>query len=144
MCSKKKQSIDYLWYKDYWKDYLISKGFSIVPESEYSYNNQDFHVCLIGCCPEIRIEILAGDFRTDTETKGCIAGDFNKCWNKVSQCPIYFDLNVSEAKLWKAIEMLINVDPQWSNYGGQIIEQSGSLEYDPPIFNLKEKQRCVK
>lgn len=132
----KKQKIDYSYYANFWKEYFISKGFKVNYEDVI---NDDHFISMTGCNPLIKLEIYAGYYRTDTETGGCICADFLKSYNKVSQCPVYFDLNESEKSAWKTIEMLINVNEDFSNKCGRIIKQSGQWQYDPPIYNKKEK-----
>jgi len=139
----KKQNVDYSYYAEIWKDYFISKGFQVHYE-DVTHNGKDYFISLRGCNPQIRIEIYAGYYRTDTETGGCICADFSQTYNKVSQCPVYCDLNESESNVWKAIEMLMNAGKDFSNHCGKIIKQSGGWSYDPPIYNQKEKQVCVR
>ena len=133
----KKAKIDYLYYVNFWKDYFISKGFQVYYEDVI--HETDYFVSLRGCKPQIRIEIYAGNYRTDTKTHGCICADFNETYNKVSQCPVYCDLDETETSVWKAIEMLMNAGKDFSNSCGRIIKSRGNWDYSPPIFNKKDK-----
>jgi len=139
----KKQLIDYSLYADSWKNYFTAKGFQIHYEDSTN-NNKEHFISLRGCKPQIRVEIYAGRYRNDTETHGCICADFSETYNKVSHCPVYCDLNESETNVWKAIEMLMNAGKDFSNQFGKIIKQSGGWNYNPPIYNKKEKNICKK
>ena len=132
---------DYETFANYWEKYFLSKGFSLTSRSSI---NGDQVLCFVGCHPSIRVEIYAGYYRTDTETGGCIVADFQSTYNKVSQCPVYCDLNENETNVWKAIEMLMNAGEDFSNHCGKIIKHRGGWEYDPPIYCKKEKVYCNK
>ena len=99
---------------------------------------------LEGCHPVLRVEIYAGHYRTDTETGGCIGIDFSSSYNKLSQCPVYCDLTESEDSVWAAIVLLMNAGESFSDHFGRIVKQRGGWICDPPIYNIKNKQRTVK
>ena len=124
-----------------WKDFFLSKGFKL--ESRSSDKGEQM-LRLKGCHPQIRVEILSGYYRTDTETGGCICADFCSTYNKVSQCPVYCDLNESECNVWQAIEMLMNAGVEFSKHFGKIIKSRGGWECYPPIYCKKEKVVCNK
>ena len=118
-------------------DFLESKGFRV---SYINYYPDDSVSCLmLGCTPEIRVEMLIGNFRNDTETRGCICADFSSTFNKVSSCPIYFCENVKHEKLWDAIELMMNAGEEWSMHGGKIKEGNGYLFCVPSINDSKAK-----
>lgn len=125
-----------------WKDFLISKGFHVFYE-EIRKNNRDHFISFKGCNPIIRIEIYAGNFRTDTNTGGCICMDFDKCWNKVSSCPFYADLTIKESVLWECVELLMNAGFAWANTGGELKYCGGSWSCYPSI-NEGHRPKCIK
>lgn len=101
----KKEKIDYKGYVEHWKNFFESKRFQVV---SFDMQDNEFYCRMSGYVnnsDEIRVDIYAGDFRDDTKTHGCIGIDFQKNYNKLSQCPIYFDLD--EKSAWKAIELLV-------------------------------------
>ena len=101
-----KRKINYEWYFDNWKSFFKNRGFKIV-SSENSMDN--FYICFLGSVNNsslLRVDVYAGDYRTDTKTGGCIGIDFVKNYNKLSQMPIYVDLDIEEEKLWNAILVL--------------------------------------
>lgn len=94
------ENSEYLKYLNKWKRFFICKGFSI------KWKDENF-ISLIGLSPLIRVEIYAGNFRTDTNSGGCICADLEKQYNKVSQCPIYHDLTVDEEEFYNEILKLV-------------------------------------
>lgn len=118
----------------------MSKGFT---SAEEEIEQEDAVLTFFGCEPRIRVELYSGNFRTDTETGGCICADFAESWNKVSQCPVYFCDNISHEKFWEAIELLMEAGIKWSNHGGKIKEGNGYLFCDPPL-DIKNKEKCKR
>lgn len=132
------KQIDYAEYAATWKDFFISKGFCLHYADECGGIFQSFR----GCQPQLRADVYAGEYRNNTVTGGCICVDFSSLFDKVSKCPIYFDLNESQKTVWKAIEMLMVAGKDFSNNFGRIIKQRGGLEYSPDIHNIKTKTEC--
>lgn len=135
---------NFLELREKWIEFFTSKGFD-VQSSWFAYKKDEYTTedsggcCLVGCKPQMKVQCYFGYYRTNTETGGCIAIDFAKYFNKLSSCPVYFDLLEKEETVWKAIEMLMNVvDSDWY---GKIIKQGGGLEFDPPVYNLKERTK---
>ena len=124
-----------------WKDFFLSKGFKL--ETRSSCDGEQV-LRFIGCHPSIVVEVFSGYYREDTETGGCICADFYSTYNKMSQCPVYCDLNENETSVWKAIEILMNAGVEFSNKFGKIIKNRGGWECDPPIYCKKEKVVCNK
>jgi hypothetical protein len=137
----KKSQYDYQKFYMLWKGFFISKGFRLHYEDKY---NKTFFGSFRGCQPELRADIYAGRCRTNTETGGCICVDFTPLWDKLSKCPIYFDLTEKPETVWQSIEMLMDAGKDFSCHFGRIIKQGGGLAYDPPIFNIKEKTQFRK
>ena len=76
----------------------------------------DFYICFFGRVNDsspLRVDVYAGNYRTDTKTNGCIGIDFVKNYNKLSQMPIYADLDIDEEKLWKAILLLVKHEEEF-------------------------------
>ena len=130
--------INYAEYAVAWKDFFISKGFTLHYTDECGGIFQSFR----GCQPQLRADVYAGKYRSNTETGGCICVDFSSLFDKVSKCPIYFDLNESQEAVWKAIEMLMDAGKDFSNNFGRIIKQRGGLEHSPDIYNIKTNTEC--
>lgn len=102
-----KEKINYKWYFNIWKEFFESKGFKQV-----SFENlmDDFYICFFGKVNDssaLRVDVYAGNYRTDTKINGCIGIDFVKNYNKLSQMPIYTDLDIEEETLWNAILILV-------------------------------------
>ena len=126
----KKQKYDKFETRQQWFDFLESKGFRTDEEMSYA---EDASFVFFGCNPEIRVELMSGEYREDTETGGCITADFKEAFNKTSQCPVYFCDNVSHEKFWSAIELLMDAGIEFSQYCGRIEEGNGCLFCDPPV-----------
>lgn len=125
-----------------WFEFLESKGFTTSEKMSYE---EDFSCVFVGCNPEIRVELMSGDYREDTETGGCITADFSDTFNKTSQCPVYFCDNVSQEKFWQAIELLMDAGKEFSMYCGKIEEGNGYLYCNPEVErHNKEKLRKRK
>ena len=132
-------------YRDKWVQFFVSKGFTLVLEDcTVTNDGTDYFAKLTGCHPSLRVEIYAGYYRTDTETGGCIGIDFRRSYSKLSQCPVYCDLTESEDSVWSAIVLLMEAGESFSNRWGRIVKQRGAWVCDPPIYNIKDKQRVVK
>lgn len=117
-----------------WKSFLLPRGFTVVHE--------DNLICVFtGCTPKIRVELYDFYCRTDTETGGCICADFDKSYNKVSQCPVYFCNTVATDKFWSAIELLMEAGIEWSNHCGSIKEGNGYFYCDPPVEDKNKHGR---
>lgn len=141
----KYESTLYKEYKDKWVQFFLSKGFTLVCEDcTVAKHSTDYFAKLEGCNPKLRVEIYSGYYRTDTETGGCIGVDFRSSYNKLSQCPVYCDLKESEDSVWSAIVLLMNAQEAFSKQFGRIVKQGGAWVCDPPIYNIKNKQRTVK
>lgn len=135
-----KNEYDKIKTREDWFDFLWSKGFKT---SEHcSYKEDDSYV-FFGCNPRIRVELMSGYFREDTETGSCITADFADCFNKTSQCPIYFCDNVSHDKFWQAIELLMDAGKEFSLCCGKIVEGNGCLMCDPPV-EKHNKEKLVR
>jgi hypothetical protein len=113
MGSKEETKMNYEYYKNKWKKFFMEKGFQIHYEDE-NLKRKEWFVSLRN--KDIVIEIYAGYYRTDTNTGGCICADYIDKYNKVSQCPVYFDLNESDELVWKAIEILMNSGNNYDFY----------------------------
>lgn len=113
MSTEMKKKINYEWYFEIWNKFFLSKGL----EKIYSENLQDdFYSSFkgeINRSSELKIDLYAGDYRTDTNTHGCIGVDFVKNYNKLSQMPIYVDLDIDEEKLWEAILLLVKHEEEF-------------------------------
>ena len=108
-----KEKINYEWYFNTWKEFFESKGFKRVSSENLM---DDFYICFFGKVDDssaLRVDVYAGDYRTDTKTHGCIGIDFVKNYNKLSQMPIYSDLDIDEEKLWKAILLLVKHEEEF-------------------------------
>lgn len=92
--------MNYLEYFKKWKKFFISNGFYIKWEDEsfISFN---------GLNPMVRVEVYAGNYRTNTETGGCICAELESKFDKISNCPIYYDLTVDEEELYNEILKLV-------------------------------------
>ena len=137
---KKKNTFDRIGNRDNWIQFLESKGFQKIFDE--GYKNEDTVIGFLGCNPKIKIELYSGDYRTDTETGGCICADFQNSWNKVSQCPVYFCDNVSPEKFWSAIELLMDAGIEFSWHCGRIEEGNGYLFCDPPVERHNKEKLC--
>jgi len=127
MVIKMKEKINYEWYFDFWNSFFEKKNLKKV----YFENIQDdFYSCFRGKVnnsDELVITIYAGDYRTDTKTHGCIGVDFFKNYNKLSQMPIYVDLNFDENKLWEAILLLVEYEKEFpEKYSSIKQDESGN------------------
>ena len=142
----KKQVYNFLELRNKWVEFFTSKGFSVETEwfgyklNEYTTEDSG-GIRLVGCKPRICVVCYFGYYRTDTETGGCIAIDLVNSFNKIGSCPVYFDLLEKEEVVWKSIEMLTIVDTEYPDWWGRIVKQNGGLEFDPPIYNIKEKKK---
>jgi hypothetical protein len=132
-------------YRDKWVQYFLSKGFTLIWQEDHTYGDYSSYLArLDGCHPRLRAEIYSGKCRTNTETGGRIGVDFCSAYNKLSQCPVYCDLTESEDSMWSAIVLLMETGESFSNHLGRIIKQGGAWVCDPPIYNIKDKQRVIK
>ena len=103
------KEINYKELRDTWENFFIGKGFKVIEETE---NEGNYFVCLTGSyngSRELIITIYAGNYRTNTATRGCIGVDFSNNYNKLSQCPVYLDLGEDVETGWKAIRKLLEI-----------------------------------
>jgi len=139
----KNKKIDVTEICNQWKEYLLSKGFKVLYEDKEVDKFGNKYISFLGCKPEIKVEIYAGNYRTDTKTGGCICADFKSSYNKVSQCPFYSDVTIKQDEFWSAIELLMNAGEDWSNHCGKLEKVGGAWICDPAITK-KDKPKCIK
>ena len=133
------KKVDFKVLENSWAEFLTSKGFKLECVCDGASDNEKT-LTFAGCKPQLYVFVGLGKQRLDTQSGGFIAVDFKKCFNKISQCPILFDLTISQDLLWKAIEMLMTAGVKFAENFGEIVYTSTGLQYNPDIVNSKREK----